>query len=136
MKDSRSVPVRADAPRRRARSVWTLAVCALLPTAAAASPVPATVWLGFAGSGVAPLAEHEGLRCGERLVELGERTAEVELRCGAPKSRERWTESRLVGRSLVLVPVEEWIYDQGYGSFPRLLRFENQRLVDVRALRR
>jgi hypothetical protein len=102
-------------------------VCALIPAPASAlEPAP----------GVLPLSDHDGLRCGERLVELGERTAEVRLRCGAPKTRDQWTETRVVGRNLVIVPVEEWIYDQGYGSFPRLLRFEHQRLTAVRALRR
>ena len=32
--------------------------------------------------------------------------------------------------------IEEWIYDGEHGSFPRLLRFVNNRLRSIRALRR
>ena len=115
----------------------TALILALAPGILAAAP--ATAHLGqpdMVRGAPRPLQQHDGLRCGDRLVELGERTAEVLAKCGAPLTRDRWTETRTHDGKILLVNVEEWVYSADDGSFRRLLRFENGRLRSIEALRR
>lgn len=72
----------------------------------------------------------DGLRCGERLVHLGDVTAQVLVKCGAPASRERHTDSTADGR---FVTVETWVYNFGPQSFIRILSFVADRLVQIEA---
>ncbi len=78
--------------------------------------------------------QHDGLRCGNRLVELQATKADVIGRCGEPLSKDQHVESRGRPPQVVVVNIEEWTYKPDNGSFTRLLRFENNRLVSVQAL--
>lgn len=81
------------------------------------------------------------MRCGTHLVYVGDPKYEVLNRCGEPDS------ASLVGERLrrlsvpygplrysteSLVPVEEWVYERGYGQFIRILTFEGDTLERIR----
>lgn len=88
--------------------------------------------------------------CGSRLVAVGDSRFEVLRKCGEPSWRDAWEEERLervggvpyfdgspfyASRVPILVNVhvlvEEWVYNRGSSRFMRILRFENNRLVDI-----
>lgn len=96
------------------------------------------------------------LRCGSRIVTIGETRAAVRAKCGEPTSVEVRYEKRIQRdfyRDLfpprgterlrerekyrdplfveVYVEIEEWTYNLGPTSFVRYLTFENGRLVDI-----
>jgi len=79
-------------------------------------------------------------RCGSALVSLGDRTIEVQDKCGEAQSRNflgtRTTGLRsFYGFHQEEVPVEEWSYRQR-GGMLYFLRFEGGRLVDIKSKRR
>lgn len=87
------------------------------------------------------------LRCGSRLVSIGDYRYDVLRKCGDPANIETWEEVR-IRRGLLLsfpvtleqelflrsplskewVTIEEWEYNFGGTQFIRYLRFENGRL--------
>lgn len=88
--------------------------------------------------------------CGSRLVAVGDSRFEVLRKCGEPSWRDAWEEERLervggvpyfngspfyASRVPILVNVhvlvEEWVYNRGPTRFMRVLRFENNRLIDI-----
>lgn len=94
------------------------------------------LWLLWAG--VAEAAST--LRCGSAVVSLGERMAEVQDKCGEARSRD------VIGYRTVRVgsfygfrqeevAVEEWSYLLR-GGMLYFLRFEGNRLVDIKSKRR
>lgn len=90
------------------------------------------------------------LRCGSRLVSIGDYRYDVLRKCGDPANVETWEEVR-IRRGLLLsspitseqdlflrsplakelVTIEEWEYNFGVGQFIRYLRFENGRLTRI-----
>jgi hypothetical protein len=81
------------------------------------------------------------MRCGNgRLVNLGMVTAEVLARCGEPKARsseEIPVRARLPNGTAVqtgTTHVERWTYERGQGEFDGLLRFEDDKLVEIELL--
>lgn len=90
------------------------------------------------------------LRCGSKLVSIGERRYDVLRKCGDPVNIEAWEEVR-IRRGLLLsypiaseqevflrsplakewVTIEEWEYNFGATQFIRYLRFENGRLRKI-----
>ncbi len=98
-------------------------------------------------------AAFDTMRCGSRLVSVGETKATVLLRCGEPLFREEVGERTVgrirgkikeedkdkkdeekkffVGRAETTVKVEEWIYQESRYRFPRILTFEGSRLVKI-----
>ncbi len=86
------------------------------------------------------------MRCGQKLVEPGNRRSDVIARCGQPDSIE--THTKIIGSTLNYpygtpylqqyeeVQVEEWIYNFGSSRLQQYLRFENGRLKEVRSLGR
>jgi hypothetical protein len=85
------------------------------------------------------------LRCGSKLISVGDYKYDVFRKCGEPAHVEVWEEVRIqrdffpdiglefeiVRRAPLLkeyVAIEEWEYNFGQGSFIRYLRFENGRL--------
>jgi len=92
------------------------------------------VFLAAAGGGVA--AASDTLRCGNRLVSVGDNKAEVLIKCGAPAWKDTWTE-RLInnvntpGELRVNIDRERWVYNFGRHSFLRFLLFQNGRLVKI-----
>jgi hypothetical protein len=81
----------------------------------------------FAASLVSSVAGADTLRCGSNLINTGDRTFEVERKCGEPVQRD------LVGYTLGPnqrreMMREEWIYGPNNGAFS-ILTFEGNRLV-------
>lgn len=86
------------------------------------------------------------MRCGRKLVAIGDYKNDVYAVCGNPESID--TRTKLVGSTLHYphrtldiheyeeVQVEEWVYNFGYKRFRKYLRFENGRLVEIRNLGR
>lgn len=86
------------------------------------------------------------LRCGRRLVSIGDHKNDVYDICGEPESID--TRTKLVGKILhhprrtldieeyEEVQVEEWVYNFGSNRFRKYLRFENGRLVEIANLGR
>ena len=91
-----------------------------------------------------------GLRCGTRLVTVGDTIPDVFARCGAPYYTEEWEEERIMkdfrhpfhyennyqwGREpfLVKVPVkfERWYYNFGPTQLIHYLKFRNGKLVKI-----
>ncbi len=76
------------------------------------------------------------LRCGTRLIQVGDEKEEVEARCGPPFRKEVWeqelilTVSDAVERSRI-VTVEEWVYNFGPNRLMMLLKFEGKRLKNI-----
>jgi len=78
-------------------------------------------------------------RCGNDLIQEGDRRIQVLKSCGEPDSRDRWEEVRPVTYSLYghywssyeKVVVEEWTYNLGPQSFMRIVRFENGEVVEI-----
>jgi hypothetical protein len=89
-----------------------------------------------------------GLRCGTRVVDVGDHMAEVQDKCGEPDFVSQRIERRIVRRTVkirrgpveewvtdeieVEVPLDEWTYDFGPNAFLRFVTFENGQLVNVR----
>jgi hypothetical protein len=74
-------------------------------------------------------AQAETLRCGTQLVSVGDRTFEVERKCGAPAYRD------LVGYTLGgydrrELKIEEWVYGPDNGMLS-ILTFEGNRLTRI-----
>ena len=60
-------------------------------------------------------ARADSLRCGQRIINVGERMGEVLLKCGPPTFRDRfYSDARYV---------EEWTYNLGPHDFIRVLTF-------------
>lgn len=77
-------------------------------------------------------ADSTTMRCGTKIVSVGERVFEVERKCGAPNLR------NFVGftgdaKAQGNLPIEEWIYNKTTGSATAytLLRFEGGKLVSI-----
>jgi hypothetical protein len=103
-------------------------VLVALPSAGEASP-------GLAAGGPDQIAlESDGMRCGSRLVEIGDSKSDVVAKCGrAAYEDERYEERRDREGRRYVVRVDDWTYDLGKGSFLRHLTFENGSLRDIRA---
>lgn len=94
----------------------------------------------------------DSLRCRGRLIEIGDKAAEVRELCGAPAaidSEERYPDTWIsryaydpYGRPrlpyLIEGPIhdERWTYDFGTNRLPYYLHFENGRLVGIESGRR
>lgn len=81
----------------------------------------------------APLSQAETLRCGSQLISTGDRTFEVERKCGTPVQRD------LIGHTLGPYArqewvIEEWVYGPDNGMF-RILTFEGNRLIRIESRR-
>jgi hypothetical protein len=94
--------------------------------------VALTLGLGSAGDLFA-------FRCGNDLVEKGDRKIEVLKKCGQPDSVDESEAIRrlpalrhdLPGRGLEKVWVEEWTYNFGPQRFLQIYRFENGVVVEM-----
>ncbi|GAB6910172.1 hypothetical protein DESC_20007 [Desulfosarcina cetonica] len=87
------------------------------------------------------------MRCGSRLVMIGDLTTQVEDICGPPDDREQWEEWRGSARSeyfdyeteryiapkLSMGPIrmERWTYNFGSNRFIRYLEFKNGKLIRI-----
>jgi hypothetical protein len=99
-----------------------------LPSEGEASPGP-DAW----GPNQVTLAS-DGMRCGSRLVGIGDTKSEVVVKCGPADFEDgRYEERRDREGRRYVVRVDEWTYNLGKGSFLRHLTFENGSLRDIRA---
>jgi Protein of unknown function (DUF2845) len=84
------------------------------------------------------------LRCGKRLVRVGDSMVKVLRTCGEPVSRDYRVVYRLLSEEAsvdaakdpVYIPViiEEWVYDFGSKRFVQQLHFEDHILRDIQSL--
>lgn len=78
-------------------------------------------------------APASALRCGTRLVDVGDSKYDVLHRCGEPAAtelrQEELIEEEGSGRRRVITVTEEWIYNFGPSSFLYVLLFHEDRLV-------
>lgn len=79
--------------------------------------------------GCASVAQGETLRCGSQLVSVGDRTFEVEQKCGEPVFRDPvgYTLGPYQRREL---KIEEWVYGPSNGMLT-ILTFEGNRLTRI-----
>ena len=94
--------------------------------------------------------EASDLRCGAKLVSIGDYRYDVLRKCGEPANVETWEAVRIRRDLLHSVPItreqelflrspiakewvtiEEWQYNFGQSQFMRYLRFENGRLKRI-----
>ncbi|MCI3947061.1 hypothetical protein K0038_04142 [Pseudomonas syringae] len=91
-------------------------------------------------AGVAALPVHAAstLRCGSQLISTGDRTFEVQQKCGDPISQDvigtKETFSANYRRSET-ARIEEWVYGPDNGMY-QYLHFEGGRLVRIDSQRR
>jgi hypothetical protein len=69
----------------------------------------------------------ENMRCGQRVIAVGETMYDVQTKCGEPTQRIQ----RGGGSKGRWANIEEWTYDFGSKRFVRVLTFNNGRLVYV-----
>jgi hypothetical protein len=86
--------------------------------------------------GLAESTAAASIRCGNRLVNVGDSALELRKRCGEPDDVQRFSDIRVLfddaGRRYErLIEIEEWVYLLGTGSIPRLVRIENGRVRGV-----
>lgn len=84
------------------------------------------------------------LRCGHRLVHIGDYKMDVLEKCGDPDtvdrrvgfrgSRFRHPHGALELEQFEQVDIEEWVYNFGPRHFKQLLEFENGELKSIRNL--
>ncbi|KTB64703.1 DUF2845 domain-containing protein [Pseudomonas syringae] len=92
----------------------------------------------MAGAVALPAFAASTLRCGSQLISTGDRTFEVQQKCGAPVSQEviGTKESFSIDyRQSETVRIEEWIYGPDNGMY-QYLHFEGGRLVRIDSKRR
>lgn len=70
------------------------------------------------------------LRCDNEIVDTDDRKFDVLRKCGEPDFVDRWFEGLTYGYPFG-VEVEEWYYTYAPNRLVRMLRFRNDRLVDV-----
>jgi hypothetical protein len=91
-----------------------------------------------------------GLRCGNRLITVGDTKLKVISECGVPHYQEEWVEERIM-RDFhspayskddyewsrepflvkTLVKIEEWYYNFGRTRLIHYLRFRNGKLIKI-----
>lgn len=87
-----------------------------------------------------PYVEADGLRCGSRLIAIGDSTFRVESRCGKPAAKEYSSldETAVIKgqgdelqESRKTVKVEKWTYDFGPGKLLKILTFKDGVLTGI-----
>ena len=81
----------------------------------------------------APAGAADTMRCGSKLISLGDRTFEVLQKCGEPVHRDLvgYTGGYYDSRELT---IEEWVYGPNNGMLS-ILTFEGNRLVRIETKR-
>jgi hypothetical protein len=78
-------------------------------------------------------ADEDGMRCGHRLVSLGEGESAVQTKCGPPSAARRIIARGRRRAGATEMVIDLWTYDLGAQTFVRQLRFEDGSLrrIDV-----
>ncbi|WP_248804975.1 DUF2845 domain-containing protein [Pseudomonas sp. MWU13-2100] len=84
---------------------------------------------GLALAVLAGQAQADTLRCGSRLISVGDRKSEVLDKCGEPRSQDLVGYQRSFDRRTE-VQIEEWVYPQS-GGMVQYLRFVGGRLERI-----
>lgn len=71
------------------------------------------------------------MRCGNRLIEVGDSMTSVQALCGAPASVQQGVKASGTAE----VPVETWTYNRGPNQFLVNVRFVNGQVVEIKTLR-
>jgi len=87
-----------------------------------------------------PAASEAGdlsMKCGDRIVSVGDSTADVVAKCGEPAWRDKWEETireRLDDHASpkVYITVEAWTYNLGPNQFLRIFTLRNGKVTDIR----
>ncbi len=106
----------------------------------------AALWVTLGVGLGAPAHAEDSLRCGSRLVSVGDGKDKVRTLCGEPTSvsyagtvrqRERYPYGRYddwyFGPGWVDLPVEWWTYNLGSSKLLRKLHFVGDELVEIRS---
>ena len=78
-----------------------------------------------------------GFRCGNELINLGDRPYDVRRRCGPATATYRTQDHRPTAPCtpynpcFTTVTIDLWVYDLAPGRFTRHLTFENGRLTSI-----
>jgi hypothetical protein len=99
----------------------------------------------FAALPVHTSTASEGMRCGNKLIDDGDSTAEVRAKCGEPSSVSKRTILRRpafyrhgqrysYGTEMVEIPVEYWIYNFGPNKLMRRIRFVDDVVEEIETL--
>jgi PDZ domain-containing secreted protein len=85
---------------------------------------------------ISAMSAADTLRCGSQLISVGDRTFEVQQKCGQPVSQEviGYKETVSHFRQVDQVQVQEWVYGPNNGMY-QYLRFEGGRLVLISSQR-
>lgn len=78
----------------------------------------------------------DSLRCGSRLVSVGDTKAEVLIKCGSPAWKDNWTNELIddvntATERRVSTTMDRWVYNFGSHSFLEFLLFENGSLTSI-----
>ena len=91
----------------------------------------------------APVARADrSMTCGNSLVRVGMTAPEVAAKCGEPKDKiieQVPIQARTARGGTVLVgytEVQRWTYDRGYGRFPAVLVFDDDKLKSIDVIAR
>lgn len=112
-------------------------------------------WLAIVSATFALLFTHlataDSVRCGNKLVYIGDSLYNVKSKCGEPDDMQHRTETRKVSRRVsqpcennrrdttcsttvedsYTVEIDDWTYDLGSNRFIQYLNFENGKLVHI-----
>lgn len=85
-----------------------------------------------------PAGASDTLRCGSRLVSVGDTKAEVLIKCGEPAWKDDWTDVAITGldsaiEQRISTVRERWVYNFGPSAFLEFLSFDNGRLTAISA---
>ncbi len=70
------------------------------------------------------------MRCGNRLIEVGDSMAAVQALCGAPATVQQGVKASGTAE----VPVETWTYNRGPNQLLVNIRFVNGQVVEIKTL--
>jgi hypothetical protein len=81
-------------------------------------------------------AASDTLRCGNRLVSVGDTKPEVLIKCGEPAWKDDWSDALISGvdsavEQRISVVRERWVYNFGPNAFLEFLSFDNGRLTAI-----
>lgn len=70
------------------------------------------------------------MRCGDKLIQVGDSITTVKALCGAPAAVQQGVKENGTAE----VPMETWTYDRGPNQFLVNIRFVNGQVVEIKTL--
>ena len=96
----------------------------------------ALLFLLVLGVALAPAVAADSYRCGRQLVRDGDSTARLLRSCGAPRARDRGTETVRIDGRVGPRPVERWYYRKNRRSLEYAVLVYRGRIVAIRVVGR